>query len=347
MRYFKLYFLIVITTLSTLNSLCLAQNISAVASIDRDSIYAGQPVDYTLKINIPNGYVIDWSNINDTISKNIEILNKGEITETPANNGKDIVISRLLKLTTFDTGYIEIPQVNLKYYRSADDTVSHDLSTDIIDIYVQGADIDTTATYRDIKVPIKQNITFEESVPYVGSICVLAGLIALILFLVKRFKKREVSNNEEDSKPKVPAIITAREKMTLLKEANLWQSGKLKEFYTDLTDIVREYLEGQFNIEAIEMTSDEILTEVRKIELDNSTFSKLQDTLLTADLVKFAKANTSPSQNDEAFSNINIFIENSFAFHQESEKKKAEEAKAKKYDFEDTSTEKQEMEGTK
>lgn len=347
MRYFKLYFLIVITTLSTLNNLCLAQNISAVASIDRDSIYAGQPVDYTLKINIPKDYIIDWSAINDTIGSSIEILDKGDIVETPTSSGDNIIISRLLKLTTFDTGYVEIPRVNIKYSKSDDDTSTYVFGTNLIDIYVQGASIDTTATYRDIKAPIKQNITFEESIPYVGGCIILAGLIALILFLVKRFKKREDSNNEEDSKPKVPAIITAREKMTLLKEANLWQSGKLKEFYTDLTDIVREYLEGQFNIEAIEMTSDEILTEVKKIELDNSTFSKLQDTLLTADLVKFAKANTSPSQNDEAFSNINIFIENSFVFHQESEKKKAEEAKAKKYDFEDISTEKQEMEGTK
>ena len=95
------------------------------------------------------------------------------------------------------------------------------------------------------------------------------------------------------------------------------------------------------------MTSDEILTEVKKLELDNNIFSKLQDTLLTADLVKFAKANTTSTQNEESFDNINSFIEDSYVSYQELERKKAEQAKAKKYDFEDSSTEKQETEDTK
>lgn len=346
MRYLKLYFLIAITSILTSGGNCFAQEVKAFATVDKDSIYAGQPIDYNLKINIPNGYIVDWTSINDTLSHNIEILDKSEVAEMSINDGKDIVISRSLKLTTFDTGYVEIPRVNLKYSKSVNDTNAYEFETNIIDIYVQSASIDTTAAYRDIKAPIKQNITFEESVPYIGGIIILAGIIALILLLAKRFRKKE-DNDEEEAKPNIPAIIIARERLSQLKETNLWQSGKLKEFYTDLTDIVREYLEGQFNIEAIEMTSDEILTEVKKIELDINTFSKLQDTLLTADLVKFAKASTTSAQNEESFNNINSFIEDSYIFHQELEKKKAEEAKTKKYDFEDTTTEKQETEETK
>ena len=144
----------------------------------------------------------------------------------------------------------------------------------------------------------------------------------------------------------IPAIITAREKLAILKDANLWQSGKYKDYYTDLTDIAREYLEGQFDIDAIEMTSDEILEEVRKIQLDNVIFNKLQNTLTTADLVKFAKATPSPTENENAFKDINSFIEDSFTFQQELEKKKAEEAKTKKFDFEED-TKNQEMEETK
>lgn len=346
MRHLKLYFLIAIASILMSVSDCLAQDVSAFATIDKDSIYAGQPIDYKLKINIPNGFIIDWTNINDTLSRNIEILDKSDVTETPINDGKDLVVSRLLKLTTFDTGYVEIPRINLKYTKSANDTNTYEFGTNLIDIYVQGVSIDTTTAYRDIKSPIKQNFTFEESVPYIGILLILAGIISLIILLVRHFRKKE-NEDEEHEKPKVPAIITAREKLSQLKDANLWQSGKLKEFYTDLTDIVREYLEGQFNIEAIEMTSDEILTEVRKIDLDSNTFSKLQDTLITADFVKFAKANTTAAQNEESFSNIDTFIEDSYVFHQELEKRKAEDAKAKKYDFEDTSTEKQETEETK
>ena len=94
------------------------------------------------------------------------------------------------------------------------------------------------------------------------------------------------------------------------------------------------------------MTSDEILSEVRKIHLDDLVFNKLEKTLTTADLVKFAKATPLSAENEEAFKNINSFVEESYTFHQELEKKKMEEAKAKKYDFEEH-TENQEMEETK
>ena len=100
------------------------------------------------------------------------------------------------------------------------------------------------------------------------------------------------------------------------------------------------------NIDAIEMTSDEILEEVKKLQIDELIFKKLEDTLTTADLVKFAKANPSPTENETAFSDINSFVEESYIFHQEMEKKKAEEAKAKKNDTEKEVAENQEMEET-
>ena len=147
------------------------------------------------------------------------------------------------------------------------------------------------------------------------------------------------------------SVITELEKNFIVdkylfgNEVKDFTSIDYKDYYTDLTGIAREYLEGQFNIDAIEMTSDEILDEVRKIQLDNLIFSKLQNTLITSDLVKFAKAIPSPAENENAFKDINSFIEESFVFYQEQEKKKAEEAKAKKYDFEEDKN--QEMEETK
>lgn len=345
MRQIKLYLLIAITAWIISINYCFAQNVYVISTIDKDSIHAGQPIDYTLKVNIPKDYIIDWTNINDTLSKNIEILSKGDVTELQVNDN-DLIVSRSLKITTFDTGYVEIPGIDIRYSKSVDDTNSYTCRTNLIDIYVQGASIDTTASYRDIKEPIKQNFTFEESLPYVSGAFILAGIILLTIFIIRHFRKNQ-ENEVEEKKPNIPAIITARERLSKLKEANMWQTGLLKEYYTELTNIVREYLEGQFNIEAIEMTSDEILTEVKKIELDSNTFNKLQETLITADLVKFAKANTNSTQNEEAFNNINSFVEDSYIHYQELEKKKAEEAKSKKYDFEEITTEKQETEDTK
>lgn len=323
---------------------CHSQDVIVDGKIATDTILTGHPFDYSLDIRMPKGYIINWNELKDTLNKSVEVISRSEIKEQPIDNSSDILLTQHLTLASFDTGYVEIPSIGIKYYKSAKDTNVYTSYTDYMYIYVEPAAIDTTMAYRPIKMPIKQNITFEETAPFVGGGIILAGLVLLIIYIIRRSRKK-TNTEEEEVKPQIPAIITAREKMAQLKESNLWQSGKYKDYYTDLTGIAREYLEGQFNIDAIEMTSDEILDEVRKIQLDNIIFSKLQNTLITSDLVKFAKAIPSPAENENAFKDINSFIEESFVFHQEQEKKKAEEAKAKKYDFEEDKN--QEMEETK
>lgn len=322
-----------------------SQDVVVNGNIDRDSILTGHTFNYNLSIRIPNGYIINWSEIKDTLSKSIEVISRSEINEQPIDNSNDILLTQTLTLTSFDTGYIEVPRIGIKYYKSANDTTSYISYTDLSDIYVEPASIDTTMAYKPIVMPIKQNITFEETVPYFGGAIILAILVLFIIYLVKKSRNKE-KMIEEEVKSQIPAIITARERLALLKDANLWQSGKYKDYYTNLTNIAREYLEGQFDIDAIEMTSDEILNAVKKLQLDTLVFNKLERTLITADLVKFAKATPISSENEEAFKDINSFIEESYVFHQELEKKKMEEAKTKKYDFEEL-TENQEMEETK
>ena len=323
---------------------CHSQEVIVNGKITTDTILTGHPFDYSLDIRMPKGYIINWNELKDTLNKSVEVISRSEVKEQPIDNSSDILLTQHLTLTSFDTGYVEIPSIGIKYYKSAKDTSVYTSYTDYMYVYVEAAAIDTTMAYKPIKTPIKQNITIEETVPFVGGGIILAGLVILIIYMIRRSRKK-TNIEEEEVKPQIPAIITAREKMAQLKEANLWQSGKYKDYYTDLTGIAREYLEGQFNIDAIEMTSDEILDEVRKVQLDNLIFSKLQNTLITSDLVKFAKATPSPAENENAFKDINSFIEESFVFHQEQEKKKAEEAKAKKYDFEEDKN--QEMEETK
>lgn len=339
-----LHILIFLMAIVTPYKYCHSQDVIVDGKIATDTILTGHPFDYSLDIRMPKGYIINWNELKDTLNKSVEVISRSEIKEQPIDNSSDILLTQHLTLASFDTGYVEIPSIGIKYYKSAKDTSVYTSYTDYMYVYVKPAAIDTTMAYRPIKTPIKQNITFEETVPFVGGGIILAGLVLLIIYIIRRSRKK-TNTEEEEVKPQIPAIITAREKMAQLKGANLWQSGKYKDYYTNLTGIAREYLEGQFNIDAIEMTSDEILDEVRKIQLDNLIFSKLQNTLITSDLVKFAKAIPSPAENENAFKDINSFIEESFVFHQEQEKKKAEEAKAKKYDFEEDKN--QEMEETK
>ena len=330
-----------------------AQNVIVVGSIDRDSISVGQPFNYELSMKIQKDYFVEWINLEDTLSSEIELINKGDVVKTAINDDKDLLLKQQLTLTSFDTGYVVVPEIGLTYTQSEGDSLKFVLYTDPLELYVKSVAVDTTMAFKPIKGPIRQSITAREVFPWAAAIIVLAAIVFLIIYLRKRFKKKE-HPDEEEKKPLIPAIITARERMGQLKEMNLWQSGKLKEYYTDLTDIAREYLEGQFDIDAVEMTSEDILVEVKKIGLEDCLYKKLKETLITADFVKFAKANPTPSQNETSYNDISSFIEDSYVHYQEVEKQKAEEEKAKKLirqdvdnKGEDINTEKQETEDTK
>ena len=173
---------------------------------------------------------------------------------------------------------------------------------------------------------MRQNITAKEVFPWVGIVVVAAGLAFLIIHLKKHRKPTEKVIVEK-KKPKIPAIVTARAKLSDIKVNELWNSVKTKDYYTDLTDIAREYLEGQFGIEAVEMTTDEIMKAVNTLNLNGFTKDKLQETLITADFVKFAKANPTKEQNEQSFKDIDFFVEDSYVYFQEVEKKKEEESK--------------------
>ena len=173
---------------------------------------------------------------------------------------------------------------------------------------------------------MRQGLTAKELFPWIAIVIIIAGVVYLIIYLKKHKKTKDVVV-EEKKKPTIPAIITARAKLAEMKDNEVWNTPQTKDYYTDLTDIAREYLEGQFEIDAIEMTTDEIMEAVNRLDLNNLTKSKLQDTLTTADLVKFAKANPSAEQNKQSFSDINNFVEDSYIYFQEEEKKKEEESK--------------------
>jgi hypothetical protein len=197
------------------NKHCFAQNIYANGSIDKDSIFAGQTFNYKLDVRMPSDYIIDWSDLKDTLSKSIEVIKRSDISKTPINNSNDVIMSQLLTMTTFDTGYVEIPKIGLKYSKSVNDTTSHTCYTNYMDIYVQAVSIDTTMAFKPIKSPIKQNITFEETIPYAGGAIILAGLILLAIYLIKKLRKKE-RIEEEEVKPQIPAITNFINSKTII-----------------------------------------------------------------------------------------------------------------------------------
>lgn len=322
----KLCFILLFFMMSLTGIRCAAQTTFIRGMVNADTIVVGQPFDYHLFLTLPKDYLVEWKQFDDTLSGSIDVLNVGEVTTTPVDGSDNVKMSQHLTLTSFDTGYVYVPEIAINYSVSPNDSTLYTLRTDEQEIYVKTVAVDTTQAFRPIKGVMRQGITAKEILPWGAILIVIAGLVYLIIYLKKHSVPKE-HVEEEKKKPVIPAIVTARAKLAEMKDNEQWNTAKTKDYYTDLTDIAREYLEGQFEIDAVEMTTDEIMKAVNTLNLNSITKEKLQETLVTADFVKFAKANPTIEQNRKSFGDINSFVEDSYIFFEEEKKKKEEEMK--------------------
>ena len=121
---------------------------------------------------------------------------------------------------------------------------------------------------------------------------VVALLLGLGYWLYIRYLKRkeQLEVLEEEQKIEIPAHEIALDKLTELRNKELWQKGEIKSYQSELTHIIREYLEGRYDIAALESTTDEIVRDLMKESVDQGNIISVKRILQVADLVKFAKA---------------------------------------------------------
>jgi hypothetical protein len=107
----------------------------------------------------------------------------------------------------------------------------------------------------------------------------------------------------------LPPHEVALEALKVLEEKQLWQDGHFKRYYTELTDILRTYMDGRFKVSTLEKTSDEILRTMRLTDgITNSSLQNLRQVLELADLVKFARFKPLPDENQLSLMNAKMFV---------------------------------------
>lgn len=191
---------------------------------------------------------------------------------------------------------------------------------DSLQLTVLDVDVDTTtAKIRDIAPIEKVPYTFWEIFRWI-----LLGLVVIALalggwWLWKKWKSGQVS----EWLAATPADTRTPEERALegleeLRQKQLWQSGRAKEYHTALTDIVRTFIEQTTDIHATDMTSDETIEAVgERLKAKGDTASQLtpltsylQNIFTTADLVKFAKSEPLPHEHDRSLSEAVAFVKN-------------------------------------
>lgn len=277
------------------------QNLEYGVGVDTNYMLIGDQQHLTFRVKSATPVRIVFPQLKDTVTAGVEIISGPVRDSLKEKDGKWLIEEKYV-ITAFDTGVYVIPSLPITV---EDENYNNVLRTDPIAFIVNTYKIDEQQGINDIVSPYPMPVTFLEVLPSV--LLVLLGLVVLALILwliVRRRKEKPLFRREE---PVIPPYVKAIQALDGLKTEKLWQSGKVKEYYTRLTDTVREYLDGELGIGAMEQTSPETLMALKDCARVNAEDrEKLADLLQTADFVKFAKATPLPDENTR---NLNIAYE--------------------------------------
>ena len=298
------------------------QNVEVEGKVNDTKVQVGKPFTLDLSLKVPYGWFVEWNDFAiDTLSEQLDIIKRGNVERT-ADADSNVIVKQQLTLMTFDTGQIQVPAVGLTYAKSFDDPMRMQAFTEPIDLYATTIAVDTLQPYKPIVGPIDAPIQMKEVFPWILGVLLLALVVVGILYWRKHRKTKVDADGNIVRGPVIPPYDKAVDDLKRLREEKMWQSGKVKEYFSTLTDIAREYIEGQFGVNAVEMTTDDILEEVKPLRFSSETYNKLKETMEVADLVKFAKYSSSNLESENAMNSMTDFVNESYAQFQ---KRKAEE----------------------
>lgn len=247
------------------------------AEIDTTNIRIGE--QFQLKISVDE--------TQNVIIPKIQLKGLEVIDSTRIDTIKNSLIRRYI-LTGFDSGAFYIPQQQIFVKNQA-------FLTDSLLINIATIAIDTTKVKKfPIKSIKKEPYTFDDFRIYIYLILAILAIIGFWIywFVIRKRKETEDAPTYRTLPPFEEAILRLNE----LDEKLLWQNNKIKEYYSELTEIVRGYIERELKVPALENTTDEVLAMIKdfknadSIETSKETIKKLKDLLREADLVKFAKS---------------------------------------------------------
>lgn len=285
----------------------LAQNIKVQAKLDQTTIALGDQTRLQLIVQLPAKTHIDFPVLADTISSKVQVVEMGK-TDTIAdknNPGMDI-ITRTYTITSFDAGVHMIP-VYVFHSKNGD------FNTEALPLEVKAVKVDTTKAIYDIKEPLAVSYSFMDWLRdnwkwVVFSLIVVLAVAGLLYYWIKKRKNKPILVQE--AKPLVPLHTIALDKLSALRAKKLWEQGQVKAYYSELSDIVREYLEKRYPINALEQTSEEIFSGLRHLNIAEQDMYRLKQLLVLADLVKFAKEKPLPASNEQSMENAVSFVMN-------------------------------------
>lgn len=276
------------------------QVVTVQARLDSSSILIGEQTKLHLDVTQERKVNVSFPVIADSLIKGIEVINVTKPDTTKLEGGR-IKVSADVTITSFDSATYYIPP--FKFIAGTDTIETNPLSLRVLSIKVD------TVKQRiyDIKPVFNAKINWIEVAQTTLIILLILALLAVAFWFIRKHLKAKNQKEEE-------AIIVnphefALKELDRIKSEKVWQQGRVKEFYTDVTSVLRLYIQHRFKVPTLEMTSDEIIDNVESIkEIDKEAKMQLKQILRLSDLVKFAKWTPDLNENDLTISNAYLFV---------------------------------------
>ncbi len=277
---------------------------SAAVSLQTKQIAIGEQIKLKLQFfyNTVDQEVV-WPEFDNFVTNDIEIIDKSEIKTIPldSTNAYKFVKQQDLIITCFDPNTHTIPPIEFQYMDSVYKSLPLTLLVNTVPIDTAKGLYDIYPIY-DVEYPVTEQIA--DVVKNYWYYLVILLLIAALIWLYIRYKNKpkEVVVIKEIIPPHVKALKVLNE----LKQQEAWKKENKKEYYSNLTDTVREYLEERFGIQALEKTTREIINDLKYADISVEDKHFLREILKQADLVKFAKFKP---DDDDGYNALNKSLE--------------------------------------
>ena len=286
---------IIIITLVHFVFFCSGQT---VMTADRTNVVIGDQIKATITTNLSEGR--EWRNLENVWPDSITGI---EVVSGPLVDDKNPASARYTwNISLFDTGWVMIPAlpVVIRKGNELDTFFTTEIPVQVMTIEPDSAGL---AGVKDIE---KQPFNLMYYKKYLPHLLVLLAILAGVYFWWRKKNRKEELIEIPIPEP-LPHEWAFRA-LDELEEKRLWQSGEVKEHYSLLTAILREYLERRYGINALEQTTDEILGQLSYQLLSNELLRDTEQLLSVADLIKFAKADPGIDIHAEAIMRVRRFV---------------------------------------
>lgn len=265
-------------------TLAAQEEVRIETAIDTTQITVGDRVTMAVTVEHPAGWVVEWPDSLDAPTVELLAVEVGATTGTDEERRERSAAS--FAFTSFGLGEAEVPSFEIAVV--APDGTTKAVATDAYGIAVQSVGVDESGAIRDIRGPLSVPGSPWRFLPWIALAALLVAAVALYIRRRRRPRSGEVSAIPRA--PPRPAHLVALEALAELERSQLLERGRVMEYHVRISEVVRAYLEGQFEVPALELATGEVVDAMRAAALGTRIAGGFQRFLESCDLVKFAKA---------------------------------------------------------